>query len=170
MHSFLHQIIYCAYTMFPALATWQGHNSEFILWFFEVYLHWERQTKSTQRKKINRKKVDVQTWTREFQEETSDYAKGWGCGEHVMIWDQDWYDSIDHGVGRWVRLERQAENRVPRAVLLVRILFHHRNPAREVKWGALVWQSLGMGRTGHGPRETGPKVKDIILPRWNFLM
>lgn len=115
--------------------------------------------KSTHAYTNNRKKVGVQTSTREFQKETSDYAKGWGCGDHGMILDQDWYDSIDPGVGRLVRLERQAENRMPRAVLLVRILFHHRNPTKEVKWGAFMWQSLGVGRTGHDSRETGPRLK-----------
>lgn len=62
---------------------------------------------------------------------------------------------------KWARLEEQAADRLPRAVLLVRILFHDRNSTREEKKGGVVCQSLGMGRKGLGSEKLDPRLTTL---------
>lgn len=78
--------------------------------------------------------------------------KVWKAWHDLRPGVQRWYDSIDHGVGRWVRLERQAENRALRAVWLVKILLHHRNLTRKVKWWCACVAKLEYGQNRVWPQ------------------
>lgn len=55
----------------------------------------------------------------------------------------------------------KAADRLPRAVLLVRILFHDRNSTWEEKKGGVVCQSLGMGREGLGSEKLNPRLTTL---------
>lgn len=127
--------------MFLVLSRWQGHSSEFTLWSLKLIHTGKDRRKRTEKQITKRKKLDLQPVGKRIPGRDIILCKGmklWRAWHNLRPRVHWWCDSIDHRVGKRVRLQGRAVDKELRAVLLVRILFHHRNLARELKWDGLV--------------------------------
>ena len=99
MHSLLQQSNHCVCPMCQGSSEWQGHSSEFIVWSFEVYPHWERQEKTYKETNSQEKKVKVQPVDRRILVRDIGLCKGVEAGRAWLNLRpvHRWRDSTEHG-------------------------------------------------------------------------